>query len=66
MRFLSPPMIRGRYTVMPSWSGRGGTHIPAFGMEARTPRSELASESVSTKVMDGAGIIGDPIGITEP
>src|SRR5580704_14335733 len=33
-------------------------------MAARTSRSESASESASSAVLDGAGLIGDSIGIT--
>ena len=46
--------------------GLGGTSIQEFGMAALTFRSESASESATSEDMDGAGIIGDLIGITAP
>ena len=49
---------------VPSWPGQDGTHIPESGMAARISPSEPVSESASSEVMDGAGIIGEPIGIT--
>ena len=45
--------------------GLGGTSIQEFGMAALTFRSESASESATSEVMAGAGIIGGPIGISE-
>jgi len=51
--------------AIPSWDGRDGTRIRGFGLAARTFRSEWASESVSSGVMDGAGITGGSIGITD-
>ena len=65
MSFTSPRMIRGWFTEIPSWRGRDGTRIPEFGLAARTSRSESASESASSEVLDGAGVIGDSIGITD-
>ena len=65
MWFTSPRMIRGWFTESPSWHGRAGTRIPEFGTAARTSRSEPASESAFSEDMDGAGLIGDSIGITE-
>jgi Protein of unknown function (DUF3300) len=64
--FTSPRMILGRFTAVRSWRGRSGIHTPESGMAARTSRSGAASESATTEDMDGAGIIGDAIGITEP
>ena len=43
----------------------GGTRIPESGMAGRTFHSESASESASSAVLDGAGLIGDSIGITD-
>ena len=57
-------MIRGWFTEIPSWRGRDGTRIPESGLAARTSRSESASESAGSEVLDGAGVIGDSIGIT--
>jgi len=65
MSFTSRRMIRGWLTEVPSWRGRDGTRIPAFGMAARTSPSEWASESATTGVLDGAGIAGDLIGTTD-
>ena len=65
MSFTSPRMIRGWFTEIPSWRGRDGTRIPESGLAARTSRSESASESASSAVLDGAGLIGDSIGITD-
>src|ERR1700747_3755366 len=61
---MCPPMIRGLFTGVPSWRGRDGIRIPESGMKARTSRSELASASVSSEAMDGAGVIGGSIVIT--
>ena len=58
-------MIRGWFTEIPSWRGRDGTRIPEFGMAARTCRSEWVLESASSEVLDGAGITGDSIGVTD-
>ena len=58
-------MIRGWFMEIPSCHGRDGTHIPEFGMAARTSRSASALESASSEVLDGAGLIGDSIGITD-
>ena len=63
--FTSPRTIRGWFTEIRSWRGRDGIRIPEFGMAARIFRSGWASESASSAVMDGAGIIGDSIGITD-
>ena len=57
-------MIRGWFTEIPSWRGRDGTRIPESGLAARTSRSESASESACSAVLDGAGVIGDSIGMT--
>ena len=65
MSFTSPRMIRGWFTEIPSWRGRDGTRIPESGLAARTSRSESASESAGSEVLDGAGVIGDSIGITD-
>jgi len=65
MSFTSLRMTRGWFTEPPSWRGRDGTRTPEFGMTARTSGSEPASESVGSEVMDGAGIIGDAIGMIE-
>ncbi len=62
---MFPRTIRGWFTEIPSWRGRDGTRIPEFGLAARTSRSESASESASSAVSDGAGVIGDSIGITD-
>ena len=48
---------------IPSWRGRDGTRIPEFGMAARTCRLGWGLESASSEVLDGAGIIGDSIGV---
>ena len=61
--FTSPRMIRGWLTEIPSTRGRDGTRIPEFGMAARTCRLGWASESASSEVLAGAGIIGDSIGV---
>ena len=65
MSFTCPHMIRGWFTDIPYYRGRGGTRIPEFGMAARTSHSESASESASLPVLDGAGLIGDSIGIID-
>ena len=64
MWFTFPLMIRGWFTDIRSWRGRGGIRILEFGLAARISRSELALESVGGAVLDGAGVIGDSIGIT--
>ena len=56
-------MTRGSIMEIPSTRGRVGTPIPEFGLAVRTFRSESASESASSEVLDGAGIIGDAIGV---
>ena len=43
--------------------GRDGTHIREFGLAARTCRLGWVLESVSSEVLDGAGITGDAIGV---
>jgi len=58
-------MIRGRFTDIPSWRGRAGTRIPESGLVARTSRSDSPSESVGSEVLDGAGVIGDSIGVAD-
>ena len=65
MSFTSPRMIRGWFTEIPSWRGRDGTRIPESGLAARTSRLEWASESASSAVLDGAGVTGDSIGMTD-
>src|ERR1019366_7641120 len=65
MWFTFPHITRGWFTESLSWRGRGGTRIPESGMAARTSHSESASESASSEVLDGAGLIGDSIGITD-
>jgi hypothetical protein len=62
MSFTSPHTIRGWFTDIPSWRGRVGIRILGFGLAARTFRLELASESASSEVLDGAGVIGDSTG----
>ena len=64
MSFTFLRMIRGWFTEIPYWRGRAGIRILESGMAARTSRSESASESASSAVSDGAGLIGDSIGIT--
>ena len=49
----------------PIWRGRDGTRIPESGLAARTSRSDSASESASSAVLDGAGVIGDSIGVAD-
>ena len=58
-------MIRGWFTEVPSWLGRDGTRTPEYGLAARTFRSDPASESASSEVLDGAGLIGDSIGVAD-
>ena len=65
MSFMSLRMTRGWYTETPSCRGLDGTRIPEFGITARPSGSEPASESVGSEVMDGAGIIGIAIGMTD-
>ena len=57
-------MIRGWFTEVQLARGQDGTRIPESGMTARTSRSDSVSESASSGVLDGAGVIGDSIGIT--
>src|SRR5208337_4777953 len=64
MSSTSLRMIRGWFTDIQWWHGRGGTRIPESGLAARISRSESASPSVGTEVLDGVGVIGDSIGIT--
>src|SRR5580658_4324614 len=64
MWFTFPRTIRGWFMVVPSWHGRGGTHIPESGTTVRSSRSDSASESVFLEDLAGAGVIGDSIGIT--
>src|SRR5580658_3982024 len=64
MSFMSPHMIPGWFTDIPSWRGQDGIRIPAFGLVARTYRLESVSESAFLEVLDGAGAIGDLIGTT--
>jgi hypothetical protein len=61
----SPHTIRGWLTEIPSWRGRGGIRIPASGMTGLTFPGESVSRSVGSGVSDGAGVIGDSIGITD-
>jgi hypothetical protein len=65
MWFTSRPMTRGRFTDIPSWRGRDGTRIPESGLAGRTSILEWASESVGSEVLDGAGAIGDSIGVAD-
>ena len=65
MSFTSPHMIRGWFTEIPSWRGRDGTRIPESGLAARISRSDSALELAGSAVLDGAGVIGDSIGITD-
>src|ERR1035441_6193938 len=65
MWFTSRPMTRGRFTDIPSWLGRDGTRIPESGLAGRTSISEWASESAGSEVLDGAGAIGDSIGVAD-
>ena len=65
MSSTSPRMIRGTFTDIPWGRGRGGIRIPEFGLAARTFRSELVSESGTTAVLDGDGVIGDLIGVAD-
>jgi hypothetical protein len=52
-------MIRGWFTEASYRHGRDSTRIPEFGLAARTSRSE----SAGSEVLDGAGAIGDSIGV---
>ena len=61
----SPHTIRGSFTEIPSWRGRGGIRIPASGMTGLTFPGESVSRSVGSGVSDGAAVIGDSIGITD-
>src|SRR5208283_1184677 len=65
MWFTSRLITPGGSTDIPSWRGRDGTRIRESGLAARTSISESALESVGTAVLDGAGVIGDSIGITD-
>ena len=65
MSFTSLRITRGWFTEIPSWRGRDGTRIPEFGLAVRTSRSEWASQSVGSEVLDGAGVIGDSIGVAD-
>src|SRR5271169_6887516 len=65
MWFTSPRIIRGWFTDIPSWRGPGGTRIPESGLAAPTSRSESPSESVGSEDLDGAGAIGDSIGVAD-
>ena len=64
MSFTSLRMIHGWFTDLPWSSGRDGTRIPESGTAAPTSHLELASESASLAVLDGAGPIGDSTGTT--
>jgi len=64
MLFTSPPITRGWSTEDPFWRGRDGIRIPKSGLEALTCRGAGDSESGGSAVLDGAGVIGDSIGIT--
>ena len=65
MSFTSPRTILGSFTEIPSWRGQAGIRIPESGTAAHTFHSEGASESAGTEVLDGAGIIGDLIGMID-
>jgi hypothetical protein len=64
MLFTSPRITRGWFTEGPLWRGRDGIRIPESGLAARIYRGAGASESGGLAVLDGAGVIGDSIGIT--
>jgi hypothetical protein len=64
MRFTSLHIIRGWFTGIRSWRGRGGIRILGFGLAVRIFRSDLALESAGGEDTDGDGAIGDSIGIT--
>ncbi len=49
----------------PILRGRGGTRILESGLAVRTSRSDSASASVGMEGLDGAGVIGDSIGIID-
>ena len=61
---MCPRTIRGWFTDIPSWLGRGGTRIRESGLKALISRSESVSASAGSAVLDGDGVIGDSIGIT--
>ena len=65
MSFTSLRMIRGWFTEIRSWRGRVGTRIPESGLAVPISPSESVSESASLQGLDGAGVIGDSIGITD-
>jgi|SRR5580700_2271945 hypothetical protein len=46
------------------WHGRDGIRIPEFGLAVPISRSDLASESVGSVALGGAGAIGASTGIT--
>ena len=57
-------MIRGWFTDIPWWRGRGGIRIQESGLEARISHSDLALGSVGGAALDGDGAIGDSTGTT--
>src|SRR5580698_6162984 len=64
MRYTCLRMIRGSFTAIPWWRGRGGIHILASGLAVLTSRLDSGLESGGGAVSDGAGGIGDSTGIT--
>ena len=65
MWFTFLRMTPGWFTDTRSLRGLSGTHILEFGLAGHISRSESASESVGSAVLDGGGRIGDSIGITD-
>jgi hypothetical protein len=58
MWFTFPRITAGCCTATPSRPGLFGTRILEFGLAVRISRSELASESVGSHVLDGAVYAG--------
>src|SRR5580700_1321674 len=56
--------IRGWFTDIPWWRGRGGIHIRGSGLADLTSRLELGLGLDGGEGLDGDGDIGDSIGIT--
>jgi hypothetical protein len=65
MLFMSLRTIRGWFTAARFILGRDGIPTPGFGLAARTFRSDSASESDGSAVLDGAGVTGDSIGMAD-
>ena len=61
---MSPPIIRGSFTEVPSVRGRDGIRIRESGMAAPTFPSGSVSESASSAATAGAGVAGASIGTT--